>query len=97
MEHGGSPAGEYAQAAWYRPKPLMRVISRRCTVAASRASDRCISWRLGVRAQPGYGGDDVACVVRRHAGTRTLAPNPLRVTLFKMKFLQISKHKCAKL
>jgi hypothetical protein len=97
MEHGGSPAGEYAQAVWHRPKPLTRVISRRCTVAAARASDRWISRCLDVRAQSGYCGDDMARGVRRRAGMCALAPNPFRVTLFKMKFLQISKHKCAKL
>jgi hypothetical protein len=97
MEHGGSPADVYAQAAWHRPKPLTRVISSRCTVAVVRASDRWISQRLSVRTQPGYCGDDVACGVQRRAGTRALAPNPFRATLFKMKFLQISKHKCTKL
>jgi hypothetical protein len=50
MAHGGSPAGEYAQAAWHRPKPLTRVISLRFTVAAARASDRGVSRRLSVRA-----------------------------------------------
>jgi hypothetical protein len=97
MGNGGSPVGECAQAAWHRPRPLVHVISSRCTVASARASDRWISWRLGVRAQPGYGGDDVARGVRRRAGTRALAPSLFRVTLFKMKFLQISKHKCTKL
>jgi hypothetical protein len=78
MEHGGSPIGEYAQAVWHRPKPLTRVISRRCTVAAARASDRWISRRLG--AQSGYGGDDVARGVQRRTGTHALEPNPFRNT-----------------
>jgi hypothetical protein len=60
MEHGGSPADEYAQAAWHQPKPPTCVISRRCTVTAARASDRWVLRRLGVRARVGYGTADVA-------------------------------------
>jgi hypothetical protein len=54
-----------------------RVISRRCTVATTRASDRWISRRLGVHAQPGYDGDDgddVARRVRRRAGSALWRP-----------------------
>jgi hypothetical protein len=72
MAHGGSPAGEYAQAAWHRPKPLTHVISLRCTVAAARASDRKVSQRLGVRARAGYGGADMAARGRRRARERQL-------------------------
>jgi hypothetical protein len=67
MAHGGSPAGEYAQAAWHRPNPLTRVISLWCTVAAARASDRGVSRRLGVRVRAGYGGADVAARGQRRA------------------------------
>jgi hypothetical protein len=60
VEHGGSPASEYAQAAWHRPKPLIRVISLRCKVVAVWASDRGVLRRLDVRAWAGYGVADVA-------------------------------------
>jgi hypothetical protein len=96
MEKGGSPASECAQAAWRQPRPLTRIIGRRCTVVTAWASDRWISRCLGVRAQPGYCGDDVARRVRRRAEMRALAPKPFRVALFKMKFLH-SEHKCTKL
>jgi hypothetical protein len=70
MVDGGSPASECAQAAWHRHRPFAHVISRRCTVATTLASDCWVFWRLGVRVQPGYGRDDVAheCgVAREHA------------------------------
>jgi hypothetical protein len=72
MAHGASPAGEYAQAAWHRPKPLTRVISLRCTMATARASDRRVSRRLGVRARAGYGRADVVARGRRRARERWL-------------------------
>jgi hypothetical protein len=72
MAHGGPPAGEYAQAAWHRPKLLTRVISLRCTVAVARASDRGVFRCLGVRAGAGYRGADVAARGRRRARERRL-------------------------
>jgi hypothetical protein len=41
-------------------------------VAAARTSDRGVIWRLGVRAQAGYGGADVAARGRRCAQERRL-------------------------
>jgi hypothetical protein len=32
MEGGGSPAGEYGEAAWHRPRPFARITGLRCTV-----------------------------------------------------------------
>jgi hypothetical protein len=43
------------------PAFFTRIISLRCTVAAARASDRGVSRCLGVRAQAGYGGANMAC------------------------------------
>jgi hypothetical protein len=90
MAHGGSPADEYAWAAWHRPKPLTRVISLRCTVAAARASDRGVSRCLGVRTRAGYGGADVAARGRRRARCAGFT-EPFRLTFFPLNFLQIFK------
>jgi hypothetical protein len=42
------------------PRLLAHVMSFRSTVATALASDRAVFRRLGVHAQSGYGGDDVA-------------------------------------
>jgi hypothetical protein len=75
MVDGGSPASKCAQAAWHHPRPLARVISRRCTVATAPASNRWVFRRLGVRARSGYGGADVACAQRNVVWVRALARN----------------------
>jgi hypothetical protein len=71
MAQGGSPASECGEAAWHRPRPLVRVISLRCTVATTLASDRGVFRHLGVRVRSRYGsgrcGVQGCDVAREHA------------------------------
>jgi hypothetical protein len=71
MAEGGSPASECGEAAWHWPRPPARVMSLRCTVVMAPASDRGVSWCLGMRTRSGYDGVDVAC---RDTTSRTGSP-----------------------